>query len=307
MINKLIQCKHILLVLCLLQSTSLSADIYKYQDQHGKWHFSDKKPDDSSTSVKRVNYLSSEIKQIKPFLEMKQANGMLNYVANNPMLISVQCFLIDKNTQKKISMLVLKPISSETIFEQKNSMHKLDVYFKYVVGDPETKPAISTIIPPFIDFKPMKIGQSFNGKFSHYRKANLYAVDIGMPVGTKIVAVKEGIVIRTKDDYAHSGVTSPFFFDKANLVEILHADGTYAVYAHLLLGGVHVKVGDKVSTGQVIGLSGNTGYSTGPHLHFVIRYNDNGKVNSVPFKFLQPGKKQITPEQGGWLLPYLPK
>ena len=149
----------------------------------------------------------------------------------------------------------------------------------------------------------MRISQSFNGQFSHTRKDNYYAVDIGMPVGTKITAVKEGLVIRTKDDYSLSGVSSPFFFDKANMIKILHDDGSYAVYAHLLLGGIKVKVGERVLAGQIIGLSGNTGYSTGPHLHFVIRYNDNGQLNSLPFTFLQPEKKQLIPKRGVWLLP----
>ena len=150
----------------------------------------------------------------------------------------------------------------------------------------------------------MRISQSFNGQFSHRSASSRYAVDIGMLVGTKITAVREGIVFRTRDNYALAGVSSPYFIDKANLVEILHDDGTYALYGHLLLGGVKVKVGDKVSAGQVIGLSGNTGYSTGPHLHFVILYNNKGKRHSVPFKFLQPNNQQVTPQKGDWLMPY---
>jgi murein DD-endopeptidase MepM/ murein hydrolase activator NlpD len=214
---------------------------------------------------------------------------------------------MDSQTKKKISMKVLQSLSSETLFKQQNSNLKRDIVFRYVVGDPEVKPSSELILPPFTDYKPMRISQSFNGKFSHNRRSSRYAVDIGMPVGTKITAVKDGLVIAAKDDYALAGVSSPFFFDKANLVEILHDDGTYALYAHILLGGVRVKVGDRVSAGQVIALSGNTGYSTGPHLHFVIRYNDNGRTSTLPFKFLQPGNKQVTPKQGEWLLPFLPK
>ena len=299
--------KHlILLMLIISQSTFTHAEIYKFQDQHGKWHFTDKKPTSTISSFESLTHKTKVNEKKLPFLETKRANGKIHYVANNPLLATVQCFLTDTETKKKISMAVLKPLSSETLFKQQNSHLKREVYFSYVMGDPKTKPAVTTILPPFSDYKPMRISQSFNGKFSHNRRNNRYAVDIGMPVGTKITAVKEGLVIRTKDDYAYAGISSPFFFDKANLVEILHDDGTFALYGHLLLGGVHVKVGDRVSAGQVIALSGNTGYSTGPHLHFVIRYNDNGKTSAVPFTFLQADNQAITPVAGAWLLPYLP-
>lgn len=296
----------ILLLFIVFLCAPIHADIYKFQDQHGNWHFSDKKPTRTNSSFESLPHKTKASKKNLPFLETKRANGKIHYLAHNPLLATVQCFLTDKESKKKISMTVLKPQSSETLFKQQNSHLKREVHFSYVIGDPTTKPAITTILPPFTDYKPMRISQSFNGSFSHNQRGNRYAVDIGMPVGTKITAVKEGLVIRTKDDYAHSGVSSPFFFDKANLVEILHDDGTYALYGHLLLGGVHAQVGDRVSAGQVIGLSGNTGYSTGPHLHFVIRYNDNGKTSAVPFKFLQADNQAITPEAGAWLLPYLP-
>lgn len=296
-----------LFILIIFHCTFGFAEIYKFQDSNGKWHFSDTKPSNSKTPVQALNHKPQVEEKKTPHLETKQANGKLHYIAHNPLLAPVQYFLMDSQTKKKISMKVLQALASETLFKQQNSSLKRDIVFRYVIGDPETKPSSELVFPPFTDYKPMRISQGFNGKFSHNQKSNRYAVDIGMPVGTKITAVKEGLVIRTKDDYALAGVSSPFFFDKANLVEILHDDGTYALYGHLLLGGVHVKVGDKVSAGQVIGLSGNTGYSTGPHLHFAIHYNDKGQTSSLPFKFAQANNKQVTPIQSEWLLPHLPK
>jgi murein DD-endopeptidase MepM/ murein hydrolase activator NlpD len=297
-----------LTILIVFLSTFANAEIYKFQDQHGKWHFSDKKPLSSKITVESLNHKPTVGKEREtPYLKTKQANGKLHYIAHNPLLAKVQFILTDPETNKKISMKILEPLVSETLFKQKNSKLKRKVAFTYVIGDPNSKPTTTVILPPFTDYKPMRVSQGFNGKFSHNRRGNRYAVDISMPVGTKITAVKEGLVIRSKDGYAFAGVSSPFFFDKANLIEIRHDDGTFALYGHLLLGGVHVKVGDKVSAGQVIGLSGNTGYSTGPHLHFVIRYNDNGKISSLPFKFMQSDNQQIIPLQGKWLLPYSPQ
>ena len=296
--------KTLLLIFLLFQSTFSYGQIYKFKDEQGKWHFSDKKPISPNTSLQKIKIKSSpKTKNIRPYLEVKQANGQLRYIVHNPLLAPVQFFLRDTKTTKKIATKVLEPLSSQILFKQQNSLLKRDIDFRYVIGDPTIQVDNALILPPFADYKPMKISQGFNGRFSHKSIGSRYAVDIALPVGTKITAVQEGIVIRTKDDYALAGVSSPFFFDKANLVEILHSDGTFAVYAHLLLGGVKVKVGDKVSAGQVIGLSGNTGYSTGPHLHFVIRYNKKGKNHSLPFKFLQADKKQVIPKEGDWLLP----
>jgi murein DD-endopeptidase MepM/ murein hydrolase activator NlpD len=68
-------------------------------------------------------------------------------------------------------------------------------------------------------------------------------------------------------------------------VIIKHADGTFADYHHLKSGSALVKLGDQVKVGQPIGLSGNTGYSTKPHLHFaVFQAIDGKKVRSLPFR-----------------------
>ena len=293
------------LLLLLTNSTLSYGQVYKFKDEQGKWHFTDKKPANSTSSIRQVNLKPSiKAEKTEPYLTVKQVNGQLHYTAHNPLLIPAQCFLTDTETENKISSALVPPLSSQTVFIQQNSRIKRKVHFRYVIGDPNTQPDNALILPPFTNYKPMRISQSFNGQFSHRSASSRYAVDIGMLVGTKITAVREGIVFRTRDNYALAGVSSPYFIDKANLVKILHDDGTYAVYGHLLLGGVKVKVGDKVSAGQVIGLSGNTGYSTGPHLHFVILYNNKGKRQSVPFEFLQPNNQQVTPQKGDWLMPY---
>ena len=69
-------------------------------------------------------------------------------------------------------------------------------------------------------------------------------------------------------------------------MRILHADGSMGVYAHLKENGVYVRVGQKVSLGQQIGVSGNTGYSSGPHLHFCLQINNGMRLVSIPFRML---------------------
>ncbi|MCV6624829.1 MAG: M23 family metallopeptidase, partial [Cellvibrionaceae bacterium] len=141
------------------------------------------------------------------------------------------------------------------------------------------------------------ISQGFFGQFSHLDPGNRHAVDIAMPMGTNIVAARPGTVAIAKDDYPMSGVRR-FFLDKANHITVLHQDGSYAVYAHILQGSAKVKPGDKVVSGQALARSGSSGYSTGPHLHFVVQHNAGGGTASVPFQFKSPKGGHFTPRQG---------
>lgn len=103
------------------------------------------------------------------------------------------------------------------------------------------------------------------------------AVDFGAPVGTTIKASLAGEVILAKGNGAYNG-------GYGNYIVIKHSNGTQTLYAHL--SQVQVSVGETVSTGEVIGKSGNTGRSTGPHLHFEVRGATNpfGK-NKVGTRF----------------------
>ena len=87
------------------------------------------------------------------------------------------------------------------------------------------------------------------------------AVDIGISVGTTLHAAAEGQIIIARSSGWNGGY--------GKYVVISHYNGTQTVYGHM--SQVYVNVGDTVSQGQVIGLTGNTGNSTGPHLHFEVR------------------------------------
>lgn len=91
------------------------------------------------------------------------------------------------------------------------------------------------------------------------------AVDIGCKIGTTVIASAEGNVIKA----ASSGYNGGY----GNVIIIAHPNGTQSIYAHL--SSVGVEVGQKVKQGQVIGATGNTGRSSGPHLHFETRGTGN--------------------------------
>jgi len=128
------------------------------------------------------------------------------------------------------------------------------------------------------------IVQGYGGKFTHQGRSR-YSIDFAMPEGTPIYAAREGIVVETRMDSDESGTTEEYR-ELANYIVIEHPDGTWAEYYHLKENGVEVKVDEKVQTGQLIGYSGNTGYSKIPHLHFSVRKTVSGKVSStIPVKF----------------------
>lgn len=118
--------------------------------------------------------------------------------------------------------------------------------------------------------------------------------DYGMPVGTPALAAAEGQVTRATWDISGYG----------NHVRIQHGDGYMTVYGHL--SEINVKAGDRVVAGSIIGLSGNTGNSSGPHLHFEVRKNGSPVdpepllAEQSPIPAPQPGGSVVI--KPGWYL-----
>ena len=133
------------------------------------------------------------------------------------------------------------------------------------------------------------------GYYSAYSHKNRAAIDFKMKRGTKILAARDGVVVRVKEDGSKGGLNKKYR-QHANMVVIQHDDGTRAGYWHLQKNGVLVDVGDTVKQGQVIGLSGKTGYSALPHLHFLVWTNNNNQWQQVPTRFrTASGAKYLRP------------
>lgn len=136
----------------------------------------------------------------------------------------------------------------------------------------------------------IKVIQGYNGKYSH--KGN-FALDFRMKKGSNIYAAREGIVYKTVEEFKKGGPKKKYL-SKGNYIIIKHKDGTYAAYWHLMYEGVLVEAGDTIKKGQLIGLSGNTGYSSWPHLHFDVYYYNDGNQITIPTKFItSKGVKQL--------------
>ncbi|MAD13257.1 MAG: hypothetical protein CMC04_11175 [Flavobacteriaceae bacterium] len=140
------------------------------------------------------------------------------------------------------------------------------------------KESDSPYVLPWEVGKNYKVAQGNCTEGSHsYGSYNQFAYDFTMPIGTKIVAIRSGIVVGVEErnfDNEQSGIDA----SKNNYIKIKHEDGSEAIYLHMTYEGVLKEIGDNVAQGEVIALSGNSGWSSGPHLHL--------QVNN---SFIQPG------------------
>ena len=124
--------------------------------------------------------------------------------------------------------------------------------------------------------------QGYFSRFSHKERA---ALDFKMKRGTKVLAARDGVVVRVKEDGNKGGLNKKYRPYGNNII-IQHADGSRAGYWHLQYNGALVDVGDTVRKGQVIALSGKTGYTALPHLHFLVwTFNRQGNWQQVPTRF----------------------
>lgn len=143
---------------------------------------------------------------------------------------------------------------------------------------------------PYSRGKAFVMGQGPNGEKSHQGK---YAYDFNMPEGSAVCAARSGIVIDVVDNFTDGGASEQYR-NHGNAIEIMHDDGTIGRYSHLATNGALVNLGDKVGRGQKIALSGNTGYSSGPHLHFdVVRLTSELDFETIPIQF-QVTKQRVS-------------
>ncbi len=171
--------------------------------------------------------------------------------------------------------------------------------YRWRLGDPQSAHRADALYRlPFAEGLSFTIIQGPGGFLStHSEGGQEWAVDIPMPVGTPIVAARQGVVVEAIGEFGEGG-TDPALMGKTNYVRILHSDGTFSTYAHLLQDSLKVRIGDRVKAGTVLALSGNSGYSSGPHLHFAVERYDGQRTVSVPFRFYSGAQGAFSPVFG---------
>jgi murein DD-endopeptidase MepM/ murein hydrolase activator NlpD len=188
-----------------------------------------------------------------------------------------------------------------------NSSYKFKTQAQWIIGDVNARHATDTVYQlPFRSGASYRISQAPGGPVStHNTPESEYAVDIPMPEGTPILAARAGTVIETRS-LETIGKQTPDMLTKANVVRILHSDGTIAIYAHLAHSSIQVSPGQQLTSGQQIAQAGSTGYSSGPHLHLAVqsvqRNGDKFATISLPFNFYVGRPAVVFSPQTGMLI-----
>ncbi len=241
-----------------------------------------------SQTIKRTKTIANDsvyIGLVNPFwapieIQLKPLDSTRAFVKVNPYGL-----LKRGDTLQNALVLPLRKVSDTVEIDLKNHLS-----FKATFGNPNTSYDKDFEYElPYPKGKAYRIMQSFGGNFSHNKPASKFAIDFTIPVGDTITAARSGRVFFVKDDSKEHCPTRKCI-DKANKIYILHEDGTMAHYVHLDFEGTLVEVGDWVDAKQPIGISGFTGFTTKPHLHFVLY--KSGSV-SIPFVFKGIKRKKL--------------
>jgi hypothetical protein len=192
---------------------------------------------------------------------------------------------------KKVEAFTLKPQNPGGEWSYNYVNH-------YTVGRFDAKHDDSYLYSlPFMPGATYKVTQGYHGTFSH-TGADEFSVDFKMPEGTAVLAAREGVVVSVKDD-SNRGGSNRKFEDDANMVTVQHKDGTMAHYCHLEFHSAKVRVGQRVNAGDLLALSGNTGFTSGPHLHFaVFKAHDGHGRETIPVRFRTADAAGITLNTG---------
>jgi murein DD-endopeptidase MepM/ murein hydrolase activator NlpD len=287
-------------------SLSATASIYRYKDADGHWVYTDQPPVGGQTPVALAGGVGASPPKI--VVEPRSVDGQIEFVAVNQCRCKVEFGLrvgSDEETAQA-GHAVVAAQSEEVLLSipAPAGIGNIPFDFGYVIGEPGVSHAPARPYRlPFAAAQSFRVTQAPPAQITHRDSSSYNAIDFDMPVGTAIHAAREGLVINVASRYFRAGLTTQML-GEANFIQVLHDDGTTAIYAHLQMDTVRVRTGQRVRRGEYIANSGNTGYSGGPHLHFVVMRNAGMINESVPVTFEGAAGAAVTAQTGHTLEAY---
>ena len=281
--------------------------MFKYQDANGVWVFTDRQPDAAQQYEETQLERSFEQPEVRLF--QRPFEGDIELVAQNTYFAPIQlAFRLAQmenvaDSTPRDGFKVLPPRSQTQLLVVGEAVQNVTMSFEYefqfLPGEPgaEHRPDQPYRLPYALS-STARVSQAYPATVTHGDPSSQHAVDFVMPVGTDVFAARGGVVIEVASDFFENGTDLNVNGPRANVVRVLHDDGTMSLYAHLNWNTIRVKPGQRVARGEYLADSGNTGFSTGPHLHFVVQRNRGGALESVPVEFAGPAGAPFTVRAG---------
>jgi murein DD-endopeptidase MepM/ murein hydrolase activator NlpD len=289
-----------------LAPVATTAATYRYQDPNGQWVYTDRPPlQGQAATGGTARSGSAGAPQMS--VQARSIEGGVALVAVNGCACTVEFAVKAATPTGERTGHAVVPAQSERVLlelEAADGPSTIRFEYGYFVGEPGAQHRPSQPYrAPFATARRFMVTQAPPTAVTHVDASSRNAIDIDMPVGTAVHAARAGTVINVAARHFRSGLT-PQHMDEANFVQVLHDDGTYAIYAHLQLDTVRVRPGQRVARGEYLANSGNTGFSSGPHLHFVVLRNAGMRSESVPVTFAGPAGASVIPTTGQELVAY---
>ena len=287
--------RFVLAVACValaLGSLAHAGKVYRWVDKNGVVHYGDRPPADGQKNGEvRIIPVRTEPGAVARLRLEREEGASLAFADNaigGPVEVRLSFTMaVNARGEPTLPARAIVPAGGSALVARlmpaAPGAAEFGLSMEAVPGDPRAKPKDVEYLLP-LPRQLTRIDQGFGGAFSHTDTQNRYAIDFGVAQGTPVTAARAGTVMQVESDFDKAGLDLERYGGRANYVRILHEDGTMGLYAHLKPEGVLVRVGQRVRAGQRIGLSGNTGFTSGPHLHFAVQVNRGMQLVSSPFR-----------------------